>query len=96
MFDVFLSYRHQDAEAVRPLVRALRARGLEVWFDDSGVESFGSSQRAIEQGLSRSRALVAYYSAAYPGSLPCQWELTRAFIAGHPLTLATRSNLAEC
>jgi len=30
MFDVFVSYRHKDAEAVRPLVTALRARGLEV------------------------------------------------------------------
>ena len=82
MFDVFVSYRHQDAEDVRALVDALRARGLAVWFDAADVESFGSIQRAIEQGLSHARALLAYYSAAYPESLPCQWELTRAFVAG--------------
>ena len=82
MFDVFVSYRHQDAENVRPLVDALRARGLAVWFDEADVESFGSIQHAIEQGLSLAKALLAYYSAAYPESLPCQWELTRAFVAG--------------
>src|SRR6266850_7821311 len=82
MFDVFVSDRHKDAEAVRPLVTALRARGLEVWFDETDVEDFGSIQRAIEHGLSRSKTLVAWYSAEYPESLACQWELTRAFIAG--------------
>src|SRR5882762_7318763 len=82
MFDVFVSYPHKDAEAVRPLVMALRARGLEVWFDEGDVEDFGSIQRAIEQGLSRSKTLVAWYSRSYPESLACPRWLGAAHGAG--------------
>jgi TolB-like protein/Flp pilus assembly protein TadD len=32
---VFLSYAHEDAAAARRLAEALRAAGLEVWFDES-------------------------------------------------------------
>lgn len=82
MFDVFFSYRHADADAVRPVVQALRETGLQVWIDESGIEDFASIQRGIEDGLDNSKALLAWYSARYPESLACQWELTRAFLAG--------------
>ena len=32
---VFLSYASQDAEAARHVAEALRAAGVEVWFDQS-------------------------------------------------------------
>jgi TIR domain len=32
---VFLSYASQDAEAARRICKALRAGGVEVWFDQS-------------------------------------------------------------
>ena len=32
---VFLSYASQDAEAARKICEALRAAGVEVWFDQS-------------------------------------------------------------
>ena len=32
---VFLSYASQDAEAAQKICEALRAAGLEVWFDQS-------------------------------------------------------------
>jgi hypothetical protein len=32
---VFLSYASQDAEAARRICEALRAAGIEVWFDQS-------------------------------------------------------------
>jgi tetratricopeptide (TPR) repeat protein len=81
MFDVFVSYRHADAADVRPLAHALKAAGLTVWFDESGIEDFGSIQHAIEDGLSQSKTLLAWYSRRYPESLACQWELTHAFTA---------------
>lgn len=82
MFDVFVSYRHADADDVLPLVRELRDRKLEVWIDEDGVEDFASIQRSIELGLDESKVLLAWYSARYPDSLACQWELSRAFLAG--------------
>lgn len=79
MFDVFVSYRHADADNVRAVCAALREAGLNVWVDDSGIEDFGSIQRGIENGLGDSKALLAWYSRRYPESLACQWELTHAF-----------------
>jgi hypothetical protein len=79
MFDVFLSYRHADADDVRLLADALRTAGLAVWLDEREIEDFASIQGAIEDGLGNAKALLAWYSARYPESLPCQWELTRAF-----------------
>jgi tetratricopeptide (TPR) repeat protein len=82
MFDLFISYRHADIDAVRPVAQALRNEGLEVWLDENRIEDFASIQRSIEEGLTQSKALLAWYSVRYPESLACQWELTRAFIAG--------------
>ena len=80
-FDLFLSYRRHDAERVRPLVEALRARGLRVWQDVAEIDTFDGIQRAIQTGLARSRALLVWYSATYNDSRACQWELTQAYLA---------------
>lgn len=80
-YNLFLSYAHEDADAVAPLVAALRRAGLAVWHDESDVADFDSITHSIEQGLARSKALLAYYSTTYPQKRPCQWELTAAFLA---------------
>ncbi|MCS0603329.1 toll/interleukin-1 receptor domain-containing protein [Streptomyces sp. LP11] len=82
MWDVFLSYSRGDVERVRPLVRALRDSGLTVFTDESGVASFAGISDTIRRELGRSKALLAYYSAAYPEREACQWELTTAYLAG--------------
>lgn len=79
--DLFLSYRYALGEQVRPLVEALRARGLRVWQDRSDIEELASIQRSIRDGLARSRALLVWYSADYNDSRACQWELTSAYLA---------------
>jgi tetratricopeptide (TPR) repeat protein len=81
MHDVFVSYRHSDADQVRLLVAALEARGLRVWFDESSIDDFGSISKAASEGLAEAKALVVYYSGRYPLSVPCQWELTEGFLA---------------
>ena len=78
---VFFSYAHVDAAAVRPIVDALRAAGLEVWLDEDDVDDFASITRAITDGLARCKVLVAYYSVTYPTRRACQWELTAAYLA---------------
>ena len=81
VYDVFLSYAHADREPVLALRDELVARGLRVWLDDADIDDFESISRTIEQGLARSKALVAYYSTTYPTRRACQWELTAAFLA---------------
>ena len=51
---VFLSYASQDAEAAQRICEALRAAGVEVWFDQSE-----RSVRRIEACLqNRKRVLI--------------------------------------
>jgi len=82
VWDVFLSYSRGDVERVRPLARALRDGGLEVFTDETGVASFAGISDTIRRELARSKALLAYYSTGYPEREACQWELTTAYLAG--------------
>ncbi len=80
-YDVFVSYAHADAAAVAPLVAALRDRGLAVWQDASDMAPFESITGRIVEGLGRSKAMLAWYTATYPTRRACQWELTAGFLA---------------
>ena len=80
-YDLFISYRRKDSDRVRPLVDALRSRGISVWFDQDEIEEFAPITDKIRDGLANSKALLAWYSVDYPRSRPCQMELTAAFIA---------------
>ncbi len=80
-FDYFLSYRRSDTPRIQPLLDALTKLGLRVWRDTAEIEDFSSIQRAIDHGLARSKTMLVWYSAAYPKSRACQWELTAAYIA---------------
>ncbi|WKX69751.1 toll/interleukin-1 receptor domain-containing protein [Streptomyces sp. XD-27] len=82
VWDVFLSYSRGDAERVRPLRARLVAAGLRVFVDEATVAGFTGISEAIRDGLARSKALLAVYSAAYPERRACQWELTAAHLAG--------------
>lgn len=54
--DVFLSHASEDKETfVRPLVTALTAAGVSVWYDEYELTIGDSLRRSIEGGLRRSR-----------------------------------------
>lgn len=80
-YDVFLSYAHADKIRVQSLRDSLVACGLIVWFDDTDIDVFDGITAAVERGLRRSKAFIAFYSSSYPTRRACQWELTRAFLA---------------
>jgi len=79
--NIFISYAHADQEKVMPICRALQDEGLKVWIDDTDVSDYTSITRSIVDGLSQSKALLAYYSHTYPRRRACQWELTAAILA---------------
>ena len=82
MFDLFISYAHQDKAGVTTLAGRLRKTGISVWVDEDNIPAFAGITRSIEEGLGQSKALLAYYSKTYPTRRPCQWELTFAFLKG--------------
>ena len=46
---VFLSYASQDAEAAHKICDALRAAGIEVWFDQSELRGGDAWDRSIRE-----------------------------------------------
>src|ERR1022692_5249491 len=80
-YDIFLSHAWKDGALPQHIADALTKAGLRVWFDANEIADFASITRAVTEGLAKSKALVAYYSKAYPLRRACQWELTAAFLA---------------
>ena len=60
---VFLSYASQDAEAAQRICSALRAAGIEVWFDQSELRGGDAWDRQIRQQIHDCRLFVAVISA---------------------------------
>ena len=60
---VFLSYASQDAEAAQHLCDALRAAGVEVWFDRSELRGGDAWDRQIHEWIRTCRLFVAVISA---------------------------------
>ena len=48
---VFLSYASQDAEAAKRICEALRAAGIEVWFDQSELWGGDAWDRRIRKQI---------------------------------------------
>ena len=55
---VFLSYASQDAAAARRICDALRAAGVEVWFDQSELRGGDAWDQNIRKQISGSRTVL--------------------------------------
>jgi TolB-like protein/tetratricopeptide (TPR) repeat protein len=76
---VFLSYASQDAEAARRICEALRAAGVEVWFDQSelrGGDSWDASIRSHIKSCSLFVPLISHSThAREEGYFRLEWKL---------------------
>jgi hypothetical protein len=64
-FDVFVSYASADADFADDLARALRERGLKVWYADHELRIGDSIAQKVADGLARSRYGVVVLSPAF-------------------------------
>lgn len=93
-FDLFISHRSVEKAALQPLRDALTARRLRVWVDDAEIDPFSPDIAVhLQQGLARSRMLLAWASPAWRASRGCQWELTAAAVASEALGDGTAGRL---
>ena len=60
---VFLSYASQDAEAAKRIANALRAAGIEVWFDQSELRGGDAWDQKIRQQVKGCHLFVPIISA---------------------------------
>src|SRR5258707_2783639 len=76
---VFLSYASQDAEAVQQLCNALRAAGIEVWFDQSELRGGDAWDVLIRRQIRDCGLFVALISAntnaRSEGYFRLEWKL---------------------
>src|SRR5882757_9951226 len=92
---VFLSYASQDAEAARRLCEALRAAGVEVWFDLNelvGGDAWdGKIRRQIKECALFLPLISATTQARREGYFRLEWKLgaqrTHMMAAGTPFML---------
>lgn len=64
--DVFISHASPDKDSfVRPLAEALRALGVEVWYDEFSLELGDSISQKIDSGVARSKFGVVVVSPAF-------------------------------
>ena len=93
---VFLSYASQDAEAVRRMAEALRASGVELWFDaDGGLEHGDEWDAKIRRQIKECVLFIPVISAATQareeGYFRLEWDLAaeraRTIASGVPFIL---------
>ena len=65
-YDFFISYAHEDQDAIAsPLCKALTAKGANVWFDETMLSIGDSLRKSIDHGLAHSRFGIVVLSKPY-------------------------------
>src|ERR1700678_4157312 len=82
MGKVFISHTARDTEWARSFAKALKERGVSVWFDGFDVHPGESSREALESGLRDSDVFVALLDAGAPGKANLFFELGAAIGMG--------------
>jgi TolB-like protein/Tfp pilus assembly protein PilF len=76
---VFLSYASQDAEAAKKICEALRAAGVEVWFDQSELVGGDAWDQKIRKQIRDCALLIPVISAStqarHEGYFRLEWRL---------------------
>ncbi len=95
---VFLSYASQDAEAAKKICDALRAAGVEVWFDQSELRGGDAWDQSIRRQIKECALFVPIVSAntqaRREGYFRLEWKL--ADDRTHLMAKGTRFILPVC
>jgi hypothetical protein len=82
--DVFLSYKREDADFVRPIAEALLSGEINVWFNEYQILIQGRENflRLIDEGLAASQTVIVFSSRRYAASSVCMREFTHFLETG--------------
>ena len=87
-YDVFLSYATEDREWCEQLAERLRSAGVRVWFDAWRLQPGDHVDARLNEGLEKSRKLVAVWSKSYFRE-DKHWTLAESYSRLHHDQLAT-------
>jgi predicted aspartyl protease len=65
VYEVFVSHASEDKAFVEPLVSALKASGISVWYDKDRMQWGDNLRGSIDQGLLNSRFAIVVLSKAF-------------------------------
>ena len=69
-------YAHEQKELVKKVKSEIQAKGYKIWFDEENKALPGEKlPKWLARGVSSSRAMLVFYSAAYEKSPTCEREL---------------------
>jgi hypothetical protein len=60
--DIFISYSHNDSEFVHRIIDDLKAKGLDLWFDEQDVPPGANLTKSVDEGLSGTRYMLLFLS----------------------------------
>ena len=84
-YDVFISHATEDKPYVEPLVEALEAAGIKVWFDKTALEWGDDLRPSIDRGLANCRYGIVVLSKAFLGKKKwTEYELNSLFALEQP------------
>ena len=66
MADLFVSYKSEDRARIKPLVEALQADGLSVWWD-ADIEGGSGWRQAIQQELEAAKCVLVTWTRGSVG-----------------------------
>jgi hypothetical protein len=73
---VFICHASEDKKHfVRPLAQALKASGIDVWYDEYSLKLGDSLRESIDKGLARSRYAIVVLSPDFFAKRWTNWEL---------------------
>ncbi len=73
MADIFISYSSNDAVKVRRLVKALKDKGGNVWFDEEQILPGDDLIQKMRQGILQCRYYVICLSPSFEKKPPTSW-----------------------
>lgn len=71
---IFISYAHKDSDRVLPVIKGLKARGFNVWYD-AGIEAGTEWPDYIAEKLLGCGCFIAFLSQASIDSRNCRQEI---------------------
>jgi hypothetical protein len=79
LYDLFISYRSEDANLVRPVAETLLAAGLDVWFAEYQVllANYAQFQAEVDRGIDLSRYALVFTNDRWAASKWCRLDIDR-------------------
>lgn len=76
---IFISYRRSQRACIEPVVGALKAIGIDVFYDVDSIDPLADFPQRTAQGIAESHALLAWWSIDYSESDHCLNEFKLAW-----------------